>query len=249
MKVSIITVCFNSAKTIEDTILSVLSQKTVHELQYIVVDGNSTDNTVNLVKKYDGKLKLIVEKDDGMYDAINKGIKIANGEIIGILNSDDVFKSSDTLDQILAEFVNQDISAVIGNCEIYNSFTEGRYKTYRANLFRQWMFRFGFQPPHPSTFFKKQVYDDIGLFDISFVSAGDFEFLLRAIKINKINYKVLDIAIVKMRSGGLSSSGARSYIRTSKEILKALRKHKIYSNIFLVMIRLPIKFFGRYLLK
>ena len=158
MKVSIITVCYNSQKTIENTIRSVLTQN-YKNYEYIIIDGGSTDNTIKIIKKYKKKIQIFrSEKDKGIYDAINKGIKYATGSVISILHSDDIFYNKFTTQKVMSHFnSNSKINCLIGNTIITDNNFKKKLRSYKANFFKNWMLYFGFSPPHPSTFFRSKI--------------------------------------------------------------------------------------------
>ncbi|CAL2060714.1 glycosyltransferase family 2 protein [Tenacibaculum sp. 190524A05c] len=226
LKISIITVCYNSESTIEETFKSVKSQ-VYSNLEYIVIDGSSTDGTMGIVNKYSDVIsKVISESDKGLYDAMNKGIKIATGDIIGILNSDDVFFDENVLEKV-ANFHNvNDIDASIGNIVQIND----RKKIIRNYSSKYWSpnkLKLGFMPPHPSIFFKKELFEKLGFYDLSFKSGADYELIVRYFLKNKITYKYSSITTTSMAIGGISSSGFSSYKMITKEICKALEMNKV----------------------
>lgn len=242
MKFSIITVCFNSEKTIEKTINSVLSQK-YKNFEYIIVDGGSSDETMNIVEKYKSHLyRIICEKDDGIYDAINKGISISTGNVISIIHSDDHFYNENVLDRVKKNFEdNPKLDCLIGTTLIKNLKSDYIVRKYNPKIFKKWMLYLGFSPPHPSSFIKKKIYDECGNYKKDYEIAGDFEFFLRIFIKYKISLKTIDSTFVVMSSGGKSSYSLKSNIISSKEILKSFKQNKIYTNWLFIIIRFPIK--------
>lgn len=239
MKVSIITVTYNSGQTIADTIKSVLGQS-YPDIEYIIVDGNSTDNTVDIIKEYQtkflGRLRWISEKDKGLYDAMNKGIRMAEGDIIGILNSDDFFSNSDIIRNVVDGMENYD--AVYGDVHYVdcNDITN-TVRYYSSALFKPWKMRLGFMPAHPSYYCRREVFEKFGCFDLQFKVAADFEMMLRHIFIHNISTKYLPLDFVTMRIGGLSTSGFSSHRRILKDHMLAYSKNKVHSNYFLEGLR------------
>lgn len=228
LKVSIITVCYNSEKTLQDTIDSVTEQA-YENIEYIIIDGNSTDNTKQILEKNKNKIDVIVsEPDKGIYDAMNKGIKNASGNIIGILNSDDIFYDNQVIKNVINCFSNDSIDAVYGNI-IY-------FKTNNYNkIVRRWkskkyfprFFENGNVPPHPSLFVKKKVYDEIGMYYPNFKISSDYEFMLRAFKIHKYNPYFLNQILVKMRIGGASTKNIKNILIGNKEIYQAWKMNNL----------------------
>ena len=245
MKISVVTICLNSETTIENTIKSVINQS--HEdVEYVIIDGGSTDNTINLIEKYKEKISIIKsEPDEGIYGAINKGISLASGKIISILHSNDIFYDTETLKNVSKFFEkNTDLKILLGDVVFKKSFNEKKItRYYPSNFFKPWMLRFGFSPPHPTSFITRQTYDNVGLYDVSFKIAGDFEFFIRCFLKKKISYEITNQCYVIMSIGGLSGKNLMSYYRSTLEILKSLKKNKIYSNIFFILLRFPIKVF------
>lgn len=242
MKVSIITVCYNSQKTIENTIKSVLSQS-YKNYEYIIIDGGSTDNTIQIIKKFKKKIHIFVsQKDKGIYDAINKGIKLATGSVISILHSDDIFYDKFTTKKVVSHFKsNLKIDCLIGNTIITDKNSKKKLRNYKANFFKKWMLYFGFSPPHPSTFFKKKIYKKYGLYNNKYIIAGDFEFFVRIFLKRKILLKIIDENFILMRSGGKSSKSLKSNLTSSQEIVKSFKDNNLYTNWFLIILRFPLK--------
>lgn len=242
MKISIITATYNSGKTVGDTLKSVLAQ-TYHDYELLVVDGASKDNTLEVVKKmeplFEGKMRYISEPDKGIYDAMNKGIRMATGEVIGILNSDDFYTSDDALACIAWTLENEKVDAVYGDIHyVDDEDLKKCVRYYSSKPFRRWMMRLGFMPAHPSFYCRKEVYEKYGAFDAeNYRVAADFENLLRLIFVNKIKTHYINKDFVTMRTGGASSSGLESHKRIMRDHLKALKKNGVYSNIFLLGLR------------
>lgn len=241
MKISIITATYNSGKTIGDTICSVLRQ-TYPEIEHIIIDGNSKDDTMEIVRefepRYKGRLKYISEPDKGIYDAMNKGIQMATGEVIGILNSDDFYTNDYVLDVIATRLKDKNVDAVFGDIHFVDDEELSKcVRYYSSRTFRPWMMKLGFQPAHPSFYCRKAIYDRYGLFDTGFRVAADFEHLLRLIYIHRINISYIPLDCVTMRTGGASTSGIKSHMSILSDHLKAYRKNGINSNVFLDMLR------------
>ena len=248
MKISLITACYNSAKTIKTAIDSVLAQKGV-DIEYIVVDGGSTDGTVDIIKEYSTRstcstrfsFKWISERDRGMYDAINKGIKMATGDIVGILNADDVLATDDTLAHIASAFeqkeppvprspfpVPQRIDALYADIrfvkegETVEALREAPTVRYcSAARWRPWMFRFAAMVPHPSFYVRRECFERLGGYSLDYRICADFELELRYLLLAKLRAAYLPECVVIMRMGGMSTSGWRSNLVINREDLRA----------------------------
>lgn len=230
MKISIITVCYNSSSTIEKTILSVKYQ-TYKDIEYIIVDGNSKDSTVEIIEKHtDIITKWISEPDKGLYDAMNKGIEMSTGDFIGILNSDDIFNSNLVIEEVVNFHKKFDLEASVGN--IVQHKENGKIvRLYSSKYWNPEKLRIGFMPPHPSIFFKKDLFKKYGEYDLGFKIGADYELITRFFLKNKISWKYSGITTTSMLVGGLSSSGSSSYKLITKEIQKALKMNDIrYSS-------------------
>ena len=242
MKVSIITVCYNSEKTIEDTIRSVASQ-TYRDIEYIVVDGGSTDRTNEIVKKHSNVVSVhISEKDNGLYDAMNKGIKLATGDVIGILNSDDVL-ASETIIEKIADSV-KDVDGVYGDIGFYDKSLNKKIRHYSSRGFHKAKFSRGFMPAHPSCYLKKELINRVGLYSLNFKIAADFDFLVRAFSIPHTNFLYFQNEIVKMREGGISTSGLSANILLNKEIIQSCRNNDLPCSWLSVLSKYPEKIMG-----
>jgi len=234
MRVSIITATYNSEATLHYTLKSVLSQ-TYKNIEYIIVDGASKDATMNIVREYEplfaGKMKWISECDNGIYDAMNKGIAMATGDIVGILNSDDFYTSDKVIETLVRELKSSGVDAVYGDIHYVKDCDLNKcVRYYSSKGFRRWKMRMGWMPAHPSFYCKKSVYEKYGFFDCSFKIGADFENLLRLIFVNRIRTKYLPIDCVTMRIGGVSTSGIFSHKQILHDHLRAYKKNKIYSN-------------------
>ena len=228
MKISIITVCYNSQKTIESTIQSVLRQD-YSDIEYIIVDGDSYDGTREVLRKYKANIsKIISEKDNGLYDALNKGIKIASGEIIGILHSDDVFDNNGVITKVAEVFKKINCDGVYGDL-VYtkeNDLSEiVRY--WKSRRFKKELLNYGWMPAHPTLFLKRQVYDLYGKFDLEFKIAGDYDFMLRILKQNQLKFSYLPLVITRMRLGGASNGSPKYIYYKSIEDYRIIKKNKI----------------------
>ena len=240
MKISIITVCYNSAGTIENTILSVLNQ-TYNNIDYIVVDGNSDDGTLDIIKKYEDKItRWISEPDTGLYDAMNKGLSMASGEIVGILNSDDTFFSNTVLTEIANFHKKNRIDSSVGIIVQRN--VEGKLiRRYSAKDWTPDSLRIGFMPPHPSIFIKRELFGVFGCYNTEFQIAADYELIIRFFLVKRISWKYSGIITTSMLIGGASSSGMTSYNVISKEIQKGLKLNGVKFSSFLIKFRLVWK--------
>jgi glycosyltransferase involved in cell wall biosynthesis len=242
MKISIITVCYNSQKTIENTIKSTISQ-TYKNYEYIIIDGGSTDDTIKIINKYKKNINIFKsEKDKGIYDAINKGIKYSTGSVISLLHSDDIFYENTTTLKIMSYFnSNPKLECLIGNTIITKNDLKKNIRCYKANFFKKWMLYLGYSPPHPSTFFRKEIYNKYGLYKNEYKIAGDFEFFVRIFLKKNLLFKIINENFVLMRSGGKSSKTLKSNFISSKEIIKSFKDNNLYTNWFLVILRFPLK--------
>ncbi len=244
MKVSIITVVFNGVHTIKDTIESVLSQN-IKDLEYIIIDGNSDDGTIDIVKSYGNRIsKFISEIDNGLYDAINKGIKLATGEIIGILNADDFYIDNFVLQKVVNKFESQKIDSIFGNILFVNNYNLNKtIRHVKGNIFKPSRIKYGFMPPHPTIFIKRKIFEQYGLYKTDYRIAADFELVVRFFCINKISYHYIDLDMIKMRLGGKSTKSLMSNLILNKECIKACKDNNVYTNAFLIMLKYPIKIF------
>jgi glycosyltransferase involved in cell wall biosynthesis len=240
LRISIITVCYNSAATIEKTILSVAGQS-YKNIEYIIVDGNSKDNTIEIIKKYEDKItKWVSEPDKGLYDAMNKGIEMATGDLVGILNSDDTFYSDNVIEDIAKFHESNDIDASVGN--IMQHKENGKIvRLYSSKFWTPEKLKIGFMPPHPSIFFKRNLFNQFGNYELGFKIGADYELITRFFLKNNISWKFSGITTTAMLVGGLSSSGSASYKLITKEIQKAL----LMNGISFTPLKIKMRFFWK----
>ena len=245
MKVSIITVTYNSVQTLKRTIESVFAQKNV-DWEHIIVDGASTDGTVNLIqsyeKEYKGRLKWVSAQDRGIYDAINKGLSMAEGDVVGILNSDDFYKYDWSLSRLVAPFQDETIDAVYADVEyVRASDIDTCIRYYSSAIFSPALMRLGFIPAHPTFYMRRKLIQKIGPYNIEYRIAADFEFLLKALYIHRIKTCYIPESLIVMRVGGVSTSGIKSHKIIMKEHLKACKAHGIYTNMVILSLRYVYK--------
>ncbi len=245
MKVSVITATWNSGATLRDTLESVLGQ-TYPDIEHIIVDGGSTDNTMELVREYEpryqGRLRYVSEPDEGIYDAMNKGIRMATGEVVGILNSDDFYTAPDTVEILAGELERSGVDAVFGDIHFVDDRDLGKMVRYYSSAgFRRWKMLLGFMPAHPSFYCRREVYERFGLFKTSYKVAADFENLLRLIYVGKISIRYVPKDCVTMRTGGASTSGLASHRRIMADHVRAYRENRVRSNALLDSLRYVYK--------
>lgn len=245
--ISIITATFNSAKTLKDTIQSVLRQ-TNKDFEYLIIDGGSTDETIDIVKSYEsefsGRLKWVSEKDQGIYDAMNKGIKMASGDVVGILNSDDYFTSDDILQTVDNAFKSHEIDAIYGDIHfIRDGAPDKCVRYYSSRMFSPFWLRFGFMPAHPSFYCKREVFEKAGLYSLDYKIGADYEMMVRLFKRHKIKSLYANKDFVTMRTGGASNNNVRSRLTLIEEDVKACRVNGIYTNRFFIMLKFLYKIF------
>ncbi|WP_315517504.1 glycosyltransferase family 2 protein [Hoylesella shahii] len=241
MKVSIITVAFNSAATIAHCMQSVLDQS-YSNIEYIVVDGLSKDNTLNIVREFEplfaGKMRWISEKDNGIYDAMNKGLHMATGDVVGILNSDDFFTDNDVIEKVAQAFTDDKIDAVYGDVHFVRETNLSRCVRYYSSAgFRPWWLRFGIMPAHPSFYARKEVFQKAGLYKTDYKIGGDFEMMVRLFKRFDIKTKYLPMVFVTMRMGGASTKNVGSRLTLLREDTRACRENGVYTHPLLICLK------------
>ena len=232
MKITIITVCFNAANTINDTLKSVAKQKDV-EIEHIVVDGGSKDQTLEIVKKYKSVSVLVSEPDKGIYDAMNKGISLMTGDIVGTLNADDFYSSDLVLSEVEKAFLDPSIKACYGDLVyVKQDDVNKNVRYWKSGVYEDKLFRSGWMPAHPTFFVRKSIYERFGKFSLDYKIAADFELLFRLIEQSKIKIKYIPKVLVKMRMGGTTNRNLSNVITQNQEIIKILKDY--YSDFSLV---------------
>ena len=242
MKFSIITAVRNSAATIGAALESV-ERQTYPDIEHIVVDGLSTDGTMEIVRKHSARLaKVVSERDSGIYDAFNKGLRLATGEVVAFLNADDVYAAPDVLQSVHDVFERSQASAVFGDVEFVRPEDPGRVvRHYSSERFSSGRLRYGWMPAHPSLFIKRRLIEQFGGFDASYRIAGDFELVARLFGRERIDFEYLPRVFVTMRTGGASTRGIRSTMTINREILRACRHNGIATNRAFLWMRFPAK--------
>ena len=242
MKISIITVCFNSASTIGDTLRSVADQ-THPDVEHVIVDGGSRDDTVKLAETLGCSGKIIIsEADKGIYDAMNKGLRLATGDIIGFLNADDMYVGKDVLMRVHKLIQQGGLDALYGDAEFVNP--ANLYKPvrrYRSNLFRPEMLAWGWMPAHPALFLSRQIFDRYVGFKSDYRIAGDFELVARIFRANDLSYMYTPQVLVRMRTGGVSTGGLRNTLLLNQEVLRACAENGIKSGWLKILSKYPVK--------
>jgi len=239
LKISIVTTTYNSSSMIADCINSVNNQ-TWPIIEHIIIDGGSEDNTIEIVKSIPNRIKKIIsEPDKGIYDAMNKGIQLATGNIVGILNSDDRYFDGEVIEKVILLFKETGCDAVYGNLDMVDSLnTDKIIRHWKSSPYKPGSFNKGWHPPHPTFFVKKEIYERYGLFDISLNVSADFELMLRFIEKYQIKVEYLDETIAKMRYGGESTGSLKKILVGNLNIKKAFKKNGIKVTQFYPIIRL-----------
>lgn len=233
MKITVITVSYNSAATIGETIDSVLGQD-YPDIEYIIVDGLSVDGTREIVTSYGNRIaKFISEKDGGLYDAMNKGIGMATGQIIGILNSDDLYADRSVLSRVAQAFQAHPVDVLYGDLYYFRTgATEKPVRHYKGGNFSMRRVSYGLMPPHPTFFVKKSAYDKFGKFDTQFTLSADFDLILRFLGVHQIPFLYIPEVLVKMRLGGKSTSSLKRLFVMNSEDLDSCKRHGVKTNVF-----------------
>jgi glycosyltransferase len=250
MKVSIITATYNSSESIKRTLDSIASQD-YKNIEHIIIDGGSTDDTLEIVKKHHNQIsKIISEKDNGIYDALNKGLKIATGDVIGFLNSDDYFSSDQSVSSIVTAFNASNPDIVYGDL-MYHSVVNNKIKTIRywkSNPFEAKSLFFGWMPPHPTIYCKREVYETYGDFNSNLKISADYDFILRVFKLSNLTKKHVPKVIVNMQMGGASNGSIKNLFVKTKEDYIVVKANKCggFVCVFFKNIRKIKQFFNKH---
>ena len=242
MKVSIITVCYNAAETIESTIESVSGQN-YPDVEHIVVDGCSTDGTLDVVSSHRGKIdKFISEPDEGIYDAMNKGLELASGEIIGLLNADDIYADETVIKRAVEMMRDKDLDALYADVEFFSKGDVYRpVRRYSSANFSPANIAKGAMLAHPTLFLRREVYQRFGKFRTDYRISGDFEFVARIFRDGSLRYFYLPEVLVKMRMGGISTSGFGNTVLLNREVLRACQENGIQTSMLKILSKYPLK--------
>jgi glycosyltransferase involved in cell wall biosynthesis len=247
MKVSIITITYNSAETLEDTIRSVLSQDYPF-IEYIIVDGASKDETMHIVNRYADKIALVIsEPDKGIYDAMNKGVSCATGDVVGILNSDDFYADSSVIADIVTSLKQSNSDACYADLVYVDKENTGRVvRSWKSGEYTPGFFLRGWMPPHPTFFLKRAVYEKYGLYSLELRSSADYELMLRMVHKHGISLSYLPRVITKMRTGGQSNVTIKNRWRANKEDRLAWKMNGLQPGLF-TLVRKPLSKLLQYL--
>lgn len=243
MKITVITVAFNASLTIADTLESVAAQSHPN-IEHIVVDGASTDGTFDIIKRHGHRVsRMFSEPDSGIYEAMNKGLRLATGDIIGFLNADDVYANTGVLARVAATMGDGRLDALFGDAEFVRSDNPGKpTRRYRSHRFRPSRIAWGWMPAHPATYLHRRVFEHFGAFRPDYRIAGDFELIARIFHANILKYQYQPELMVRMRTGGISTGGLRNTLLLNREVLRACRENGIYTNPLMIISKYPFKF-------
>jgi glycosyltransferase involved in cell wall biosynthesis len=248
MTISIITATYNSAATVRDTLTSVSEQK-YHSIEHIIVDGQSTDNTLHIVNEFPHVKKIVSGKDKGIYDAMNKGIQLATGDVIGILNSDDIYAHDKVIAKVAAAFSNEAVDAVYSDLLYVSADDINKVIRYwKSGNYNSKKFYWGWMPPHPTFFVRQHLYKQYGTFNLSLRSAADYELMLRLLLKHQVKAGYIPEVMVKMRTGGMSNSNIKNRIKANREDRKAWKLNELDPYFFTLMLK-PVRKIFQYINK
>ena len=246
MKITIITATYNSAATVRDTLASVQSQS-YPDIEHLIIDGASSDATLSIVREFNHVAACHSQKDRGIYDAMNRGISYATGDIVGILNSDDVYVNNTTIASVIQVFAETGADAVYGDLNYVQADDLNKVvRRWRAGAFDSQSFKWGWMPPHPSFFVKRELYEKFGKFNLEFRSAADYELMLRMAHKHQISCAYLPQVLVKMRIGGVSNASFKNRIRANREDLRAWQVNDLHPYFFTLWLK-PLRKLHQYL--
>ena len=232
MRVTLITATYNSGASIKSCLDSVVSQD-YDDFEYLIIDGKSSDDTLSIVKDYQQKysyIKLISEKDQGIYDALNKGVVLSEGDVIGFVHSDDLLASKTVISEIVSTLKNKALDGVYGDLEyVRKEDTAKVVRFWRSRSFNSKLLSKGWMPAHPTLFLKKEVYEKYGKFNLTYQISADYDFMLRVLKDDSLKFGYLPKVITKMRIGGASNGSINNIIKKTKEDYRAIRSNQIGS--------------------
>lgn len=239
MKISLITAVYNEVETIGDCIKSIINQ-TYPDIEHIIIDGSSTDGTIDVIQKYKDKIaKVVSEPDKGIYDALNKGLKLASGDIVGFLHADDVYAHEKVIENVVSQMENHNVDSCYGDLLYVNkNNTEKIIRYWKSSPYKQGSFKYGWHPPHPTFFVKRAVYEKYGGFDTDFEVSADFELMLRFLEKYQITTMYIPEPIIKMRIGGESNKSLKNIIKGNINCYRAFKKNNLDVPILYLFYRL-----------
>ena len=248
MKVSIVTVCYNSAATVGRTMCSVYEQ-THPDIEHIVVDGASADGTVRVIQETPNRVSILLsEADHGIYDAMNKGIARASGDVLCFLNADDVYADPGVITRVAYEMAAHGLDALFGDVAFFRAAAPQKIvRRYRSRMFSPGRIASGWMPAHPALFMRRSIYVDLGGFKTHYRIAGDFEFVARAFGAGTLRYRYLPEILVLMQAGGISTAGWRSKLLLNREVMQACKENGIRTNLLKILSKYPAKFIELFL--
>jgi glycosyltransferase involved in cell wall biosynthesis len=248
LRVSIITATYNSGATVAETMRSV-GEQDYPLIEHIVVDGLSKDDTINIVQQFQRTALIISEKDEGIYDAMNKGIRAASGDIVGILNSDDIYANAQVISKVAQVFQDPSVQACYADLQYMDVLDTSRItRTWKSGNYQAGSFYWGWMPPHPTFFVRKSVYDQLGLYNTRLRSAADYEMMLRIFVKHNLRAAYFPQVIVKMRTGGISNSSVKNRIRANREDREAWRINGLKPYFFTLYLK-PLRKVSQFLKK
>jgi glycosyltransferase involved in cell wall biosynthesis len=246
--ISIITVVFNGASTLDDAIRSVL-QQTYDSIEYIIIDGGSSDATLDIIRTYDSHIDYwLSEPDAGIYDAMNKGIALATGQYVGMLNADDFFATVHAIQMIVERLLRDNLDTVFSQLDIVSPDDSRRVlRRYRVTRFDTFMLRIGVMPPHPTFYCRRSCFEKLGVapYRTDYRIAADFELLVRLLLTQNISWGYIAETTVKMRAGGISSGSYKARLLLNREIVRACRQNGLYTNMLLLLLKVPFRLMER----
>jgi glycosyltransferase involved in cell wall biosynthesis len=242
MKISVVTVCYNSARTIERTLQSVAEQDW-SDAEHIVIDGGSSDGSAKILEAFRSRLAHVVsEPDHGIYDAMNKGLAYAQGEIVCFLNADDYYANSQVLSLVATRMQAQDLDALMGDVGFFHErFPQRLIRRYRSDRFTPERLAWGWMPAHPALFLSKRIVQRVSRFKTDYRIAGDFEFIVRAFHGHALRYEHVPEVLVHMQTGGASTGGWRSKLLLNQEVLRACRENGLQTHMLKILLKYPAK--------
>lgn len=242
MKISVITVCYNSALTIKDTLESVALQR-YKDFEHLIIDGGSKDGTLEIIRAWKGHpVRLISESDEGIYDAMNKGVRLATGDVVAFLNADDFYKDDNVLGRVAQVMQAERLDALYGDVEFFRPGQQDTVaRRYNSGRFTAGRLGWGWMPAHPALFVRRALFERYGVFRTDYRIAGDFEFITRVFKHPELRHRHLPESLVRMQLGGISTSGWRATLQLNREMMRACRENAIPTNWVKILLRYPVK--------